>query len=152
MERTKYNVNKNKEERTYNGIVFDSKMEMQYYRDVLCPKVESGEVTKCELQKKFKLQSGFLRNGKKIRAITYVADFYVEYADGRIEIIDIKGVPDTAAKIKRKMFWLKYPNMDYKWITYLEKFGGWVDYETAKALRREEKRERLKEDSTNGEE
>ena len=44
MERSKFNVDKDKEKRTYNNIVFDSQLEMKYYRDVLCPAVESGEV------------------------------------------------------------------------------------------------------------
>ena len=56
MERSKFNVDKDKEKRTYNNIVFDSQLEMKYYRDVLCPAVESGEVTYFELQKKYELQ------------------------------------------------------------------------------------------------
>ncbi len=76
MERTKYNVDKDKKDRTCDGIVFDSKLEMRYYRDVLCPKVESGEVANFALQKSFELQPGFSRNGKKVLPITYVADFY----------------------------------------------------------------------------
>lgn len=51
MERSKFNVDKDKEKRTYDNIVFDSQLEMKYYRDVLCPAVESGEVTHFELQK-----------------------------------------------------------------------------------------------------
>ena len=35
MERSKFNVDKDKEKRTYNNIVFDSQLEMKYYRDVL---------------------------------------------------------------------------------------------------------------------
>lgn len=144
MERSKFNVDKDKEKRTHNGIVFDSQLEMRYYRDVLCPKVESGEVTNYELQKKFELQSGFSRNGKRVLPITYVADFYIEYADGHIEVVDTKGMPDSVAKIKRKMFWYKYPDMNYQWITYVKKFGGWLDYETVKSLRKEEKRNKNK--------
>lgn len=144
MERSKYNVDKNKETRTYNGIVFDSRLEMRYYRDVLCPRVESGEVTNYELQKKFELQPGFSRNGKKVLPITYVSDFYIEYADGHIEVIDIKGMPDSVAELKRKMFWYKYPDMDYQWITYVEKFGGWLSHDTVKSLRKQAKRNKNK--------
>lgn len=140
MERSKFNVDKDKEKRTHNGIVFDSQLEMRYFRDVLCPKVESGEVKKYELQKKFELQSEFSRNGKRVLPITYVADFYIEYADGHIEVVDTKGMPDSVAKIKRKMFWYKYPDMDYQWITYVKKFGGWISYDECKRLRREVKR------------
>lgn len=151
MERTKFNVDKDKEKRTHNGITFDSRLEMKYYCDVLCPKVESGEVTSIELQKKYELQSGFLRNNKKVLPITYVADFCVEYADGHIEVVDTKGMPDKVAKIKRKLFWYKFPDVDYKWVTYVEKFGGWVDYEKAKSMRKEAKRNKnIKEDTNNG--
>lgn len=37
MERTKFNVDKDKAKRTCEGIVFDSVMEMKYYRDVVLP-------------------------------------------------------------------------------------------------------------------
>ena len=51
--RTKFNVNKDVSKRTYNGITFDSVLEMKYYRDVLCPLVESGDVVNYELQKPY---------------------------------------------------------------------------------------------------
>lgn len=140
LEKTKFNVNKDKEKRTCDGIVFDSVMEMKYFRDVVLPKKESGEIITYELQKEYVLQDGFERNGKRILPITYIADFYIEYSDGRTEVIDIKGCPDTTAKIKRKLFWHRYPDTDYLWITYLKKFGGWGDYDYFNKLRREEKR------------
>ena len=43
MIRSKFNVSKDTSKRTYDGIVFDSQLEMKYYRDVLCPKVANGE-------------------------------------------------------------------------------------------------------------
>jgi len=147
MERTKFNVDKDKDKRTFNGIVFDSLLEMKYYRDVLLPMVESGEVTKYELQKKYVLQDSFERNGKKVLPITYVADFYMEYADGRIEVIDTKGMPDGVAKLKRKLFWFRYPSVNYIWMTYLKKFGGWITYEDAQTLRKEEKRNKNKKEA-----
>ena len=140
MERTKFNVDKDKDKRTCDGIVFDSQLEMKYYRDVLLPLVESGEVTHYELQKRYVLQEGFEQNGNRVLPITYVADFYMEYADGHIEVIDTKGMPDSVAKIKRKLFWRRYPDVDYKWMTHLKKFGGWLTYEDAQALRKEERR------------
>ena len=112
MERSKFNVDKDKEKRTYNNIVFDSQLEMKYYRDVLCPAVESGEVTYFELQKKYELQPKYTHNGKTVLPIIYVADFYMEYADGHIEVVDTKGCPDSVAKLKRKLFWYIYPDID----------------------------------------
>lgn len=140
MDRTKFNVDKDRERRTFNGVTFDSQLEMKYYRDVLLPKVESGEVKHYELQKKYILQDGFKRNGKSVLPITYVADFYIEYADGRIEVIDTKGCPDSTAKIKRKLFWKRYPDIDYQWISYIKKFGGWGSYDDFNRLRKDAKR------------
>ena len=130
MERSKYNVTTHElEKRTCNGILFDSVLEMKYYRDVVLPGVESGEITNYELQKKYILQDGFMRNGKKVLPIVYVADFYIEYKDGRIDVVDVKGCPDATAKIKRKLFWYRYPELNYIWVTYLKKFGGWGLYD-----------------------
>lgn len=142
MEVTKYNVDKNIAKRTYDGIVFDSVLEMKYYIEIVCPGVESGKISYYELQKEYILQPDFIRQGKKVRPITYVADFYIEYADGHTEIIDTKGMPDNVAKMKRKMFWCKYPDLDYRWVTYVKKYGGWIDYDVAKKLRSEEKKKR----------
>ena len=71
----KYNVGK-KTERIYDGIVFDSKMEMDYYIEKILPSLESGEIKSFERQKRFLLQPDFKRDGKSIRKIEYVADFY----------------------------------------------------------------------------
>jgi hypothetical protein len=149
MERTKFNVDKDKEKRTCDGIVFDSQLEMKYYRDVLCPKVESGEVVYYELQKKYELQPKFSRNGKTVLPVTYVADFYIQYADGSIEVVDTKGCPDSIAKLKRKLFWYRYPDIDYHWITYVQKWGGWRDYEEVAALRKNAKRCKKKKEDAN---
>lgn len=150
MGRTKFNVDKDKEKRTCNGIVFDSQLEMRYYRDVLLPKVESGELKRYELQKKYILQDGFVRNDKKVLPITYIADFYMEYADGHQKVVDTKGLPDPVAKLKRKLFWKKYPQIDFMWVTYIKKYGGWLDWERARTLRKEEKRNK-KEAANRGE-
>lgn len=127
MARTKFNVDKDKDKRTFAGIVFDSQLEMKYFRDVLCPRVESGDVVHFELQKKYELQPKFTHDGKTVLPITYVADFYIEYADGHTEVIDTKGCPDSVAKIKRKMFWHNYPDVRYRWITYVKNgAAGWT--------------------------
>ena len=129
----------------------DMELEMKYFRDVLCPREESGEVVRFELQKKYELQPKFTHDGKTVLPITYVADFYIEYADGHTEVIDTKGCPDSVAKIKRKLFWHTYPDVRYRWITYVKKWGGWLDYETVQTLRKEQKRSKnKKEDTDNG--
>ncbi len=153
MGRSKFNVDENKDSRTYDGIVFDSALEMRYYRDVVLPGVESGEISNYELQKKYELQPKFRHDGKLIRAIVYVADFYIEYSDGRAEVIDTKGFPDSMAKLKRKMFLFKFPGVDYRWMSYVKKYGGWIDYESLEALKKEAKKNKeLKEAIKNGKE
>lgn len=153
MSRSKFNVDKDNKDRTCNGIVFDSKMEMRYYKDVLCPGVESGSVQHYELQKKYELQPWFVYDGKKKRPINYVADFYIEYADGSKIVIDIKGFADNTAKLKRKLFWYRYPDVKYIWLTYIEKWGGWIEYDRVKELRDKARKERnKKENEKDGEE
>lgn len=134
MDRSKFNVDKDKEQRTYDGIVFDSKLEMRFYRDVVLPQKRSGKIKQFELQKKYILQPEFRHDGKAVQPITYVADFYLEFADGHIEVIDTKGCPDSVAKLKRKMFWYIFPDIIYRWICYSKIDGnednqGWCDYE-----------------------
>ena len=140
MARSKYNVSSNKEKRTYDGIVFDSEIEMKYYRDVVLTGLKSGEIVEYELQKPYELQPKFKYDGKTISMIKYVADFYIKYKDGHEEIIDIKGFPDSLAKLKRKLFWYKYPDKKYIWLTYIKKYGGWIEYDECQKLRREGKK------------
>lgn len=68
-DRSKFNVDKDKSKRSYNGIIFNSVLEMKYYRDVLCPLVESGEVISYELQKPYELQPKFVHDGKTVLPI-----------------------------------------------------------------------------------
>ena len=76
VNRTKFNVDKNTIKRTYNGVIFDSVLEMRYYKEVLLPLVKSGDVVKYELQKPYELQPKFIHNNKNIQPIKYVADFF----------------------------------------------------------------------------
>nr|DAQ90445.1 MAG TPA: Endonuclease [Caudoviricetes sp.] len=143
INRSKFNVDKDKSKRTHNGIVFDSVLEMKYYRDVLCPAVESGDVVSYELQKPYELQPKFRHDEKSVQSIKYVADFFIVYKDGHEEVIDTKGCPDSVALLKRKLFWYKFPEVDYKWVTWVKKFGGWIEYEEYKRLKREEKKNKV---------
>ncbi len=113
---------------------------MKYYRDVLIPKKESGEVVRIERQKPYELQPKFKHDDKTVRAINYVADFFVVYSDGKEEVIDTKGFPDSVALMKRKMFWFLYPDIDYHWIAYSKIDGGWCDYEYVQKMRKERKK------------
>jgi hypothetical protein len=140
--KSKFNVSDDVSKRTYNEVVFDSQLEMKYYRDVLLPQVQSGNIINYELQKEYILQQKFIRNGKTVQPIKYVADFFIVYKDGHEEVVDTKGMPDTTALLKRKMFWFHYPDVDYKWVCYSKIDGGWCDYETVKKARSERKKEK----------
>lgn len=143
MERqSKFNVDRDTRQRTYDEIVFDSVLEMRYYRDVLCPLVKSGDIVSCELQKPYELQPKFVHDGRTVHPVKYVADFVVRYKDGREEVIDTKGCPDQKALLKRKLFWYKYPDVAYRWVCYSKMDGGWCDYEHVKRRRAERKREK----------
>ena len=62
-----------------------------------------------------------MKDGKKIQAITYKADFKVIYANGSEEIIDVKGKLTESFKIKRKMLLYKLRDIDFK---CLQEKGG----------------------------
>ena len=141
-ERTKFNVDKDISQRTCEGITFDSIMEMKYFRDVILPLKRSGDIACFELQKKYQLQPKFTYNDKPVLPIMYVADFYVEYANGKQEVIDTKGFADSAAKMKRKLFWYTYPEITYRWICYSKIDGGWCDYELVQHNRKERKKKK----------
>lgn len=143
-ERSKYNVGKKTDDRTYDGIVFDSAVEMKFYRDVVLPKMSTGEIIKCERQKKYILQPPFVHAGRKIQPIEYKADFYLVDKNGKETTIDIKGCPDAVAKLKRKMFWFTYPNIDYIWVGYSKIDNGWATYETIVAGRKQRKKNKMK--------
>lgn len=124
-------------------------MEMRFYVEFCIPRLESGELQNVELQVPYELQPKFTHNGLLVRAITYVADFVLTYADGKVVVIDIKGMPDTAAKIKRKLLWYKFPDIDYRWLTYSKIDGGWCEYEDVQRARRQRKKDK-KEKAKNG--
>lgn len=148
MRISKFNVGKDKSDRTYGGIVFDSVLEMRYYRDVVLPKHNSNEIKYFERQKKYILQPSYMQNKKKVQPIIYKADFYIVYNDGREEVIDVKGCPDAVAKLKKKMFGYVYPNVTYLWMSFSRADGGWLNYEDiqkARSLRKKSKKGIIKE-------
>ena len=109
MSYNKYNNKKT----IVDGIKFDSEMESHYYIYLKHLK-EIGEVVDFILQPTFLLQEGFNLNGKRIRAITYKADFRVIYKDGHEEVIDVKGKLTEEFKIKRKILLYKYRDITFK--------------------------------------
>jgi len=98
MIRSKYGVAK-KSDRTYNGVVYMSKLEMDYrkYLELLQKASDPHErPIKIEEQVPFKIEI----NGHKI--CTYLLDFRVNYFD-RTEYVDTKGVITAIYRLKKKL-------------------------------------------------
>lgn len=122
-----------------DGITFDSKAESEYYL-VLKQMLAAGEIKDMQLQPVYVLQEKCVRNGKKLQAITYKADFEVLHLNGTLEVIDIKGEETEAFKIKAKMFQYKYPNMKLTLLKKVMKYGGWITTDEWKEKKRAEKK------------
>ena len=131
---------KGKKNRTVNGITFDSDLECRYYKEVVLTGIADGTISKCDLQVKYLLQPKFEKNGKKYLPIYYVADFVITYANGKILVVDSKGLPDAVAKLKKKLMDYCYPNLEYIWVGYSKQDGGWLEYGELERKRRERKK------------
>lgn len=90
----------------HDGIKFDSIREFNYYTKLKLMQ-NVGLIWNLELQKKYILQASFTFNGKKIREISYYADFVYEDKDG-LHVIDTKGYRTDTYKLKKKLFIKKY--------------------------------------------
>jgi hypothetical protein len=92
-------------ERTYKGKIYMSKLEMQYAKhlDLLHKATGKDRVVFVTEQLPFPC----VVNGKKI--CTYILDFKVEYADGRVDYVDVKGILTPMFRLKRKLVESLYP-------------------------------------------
>ena len=114
---SKYNVDNSalgKLKRTFDGILFDSLLECRFYKEVIIPKIKSGEILSVNRQVKYKLLPSFVYKNRKIQGVNYVSDF---------DIIDVKGFVKQIDKIKSKMFKYKYTDLSLKFIGYTKELG-----------------------------
>lgn len=97
----------------YKGIKYRSKLEVSF------AKFFEKEKIKAEYEPfKLTLLPSFRYNGESIRAITYKPDFIIDYC-GRKFIIEVKGFPNDAYKIKKKYI-LKYLLDNHSIYTFYE--------------------------------
>lgn len=96
------------DQRTLDGILFDSKREMHHYAG-LKMRVEDGEITELQLQPKYRLEI-FARDDRFIsvktptgRAMVYTPDFQYK-ENGRLVIIEVKGHMTKDAQIRIAVF------------------------------------------------
>lgn len=97
--RSKYNAKRT----DYNGVMYDSKKEAGFAKKLDLLKMAQGpdKVMRVERQVPFQITV----NNQKI--CRYILDFRVTYADGRVDLVDVKGMKSGAAyqmfKLKKKL-------------------------------------------------
>lgn len=93
--------NKYHNEKTfYKGDTYDSKREADYARTL---DTTRHAVKVPERVVKVRRQVPYPVIVEKKRICVYVADFVVEYGDGREEVVDVKGFRTEVYKIKKKL-------------------------------------------------
>jgi hypothetical protein len=93
-----------------DGIRFDSKAEAARWTTLkLCDR--AGIISNLCRQPRYTLSDAYTdRDGKKHRAVVYVADFsYTK--DGETIVEDVKGVETAVFRLKARLFREKYPNL-----------------------------------------
>ncbi len=98
--KSKYNAQRT----NVDGITFDSKKEAVRYIELKLLE-KAGKIKQLKLQPDFKLLDSFEYENKKIRGISYVADFqYIDMESGIEVVEDVKGVKTQVYNIKKKLF------------------------------------------------
>ena len=94
-----------------DGIIFDSIKEKNRYIELKLLE-RAGLIKNLQLQYEFELQPAFTLNNKKIRKISYIADFY--YFDNKENDYVVEDVKSEITKkdktycLKKKMFQYRY--------------------------------------------
>lgn len=135
--KTKYNSKKV----VVGGITYDSQVEYQY-NVYLQEKLDRKEILDYELQPSYELIPKYEKYGKKFRSINYTPDYLIKHLDGSIELVDIKGFASQASELRRKLFDYMYPDIKLTWVSYVKKYGGWLEYEELKKKRKLNKKEK----------
>lgn len=72
------------------GHEFDSRGEYDYYMGTILPKVQRGEIVKVELHRRFTMLPEKEYGNVKLPAAHYTPDFVLTYADGTVEVVEVK--------------------------------------------------------------
>jgi hypothetical protein len=91
---------------------YDSKKESARAFQLKCME-KAGVIINLKEQVPFVLQEWFIGpDGKKVRPITYIADFtYEQYGEKVAEDVKSKWTITPIYKMKKKMFWKQYPEI-----------------------------------------
>lgn len=100
------------------GRAFDSLGEYQFFVGEVLPKLKTGEIVQCEQHPRFRLFEKSEYSGIKLGEIRYTADFRLDYADGTVEIVEVK------SKFVRKMQ-RDYPVRRRVFLEQIASQAGW---------------------------
>ena len=111
----------------YTREDFDSAAEWRHYNNRILPAIETGRIITCKIHETFTVVPPVEHRGQKHKQREYTPDFYLQYADGAIEVGEIKGQKVKKLQrdypIRRQLFLLNHcvPNgwrfieiMDYQ--------------------------------------
>lgn len=99
----------------YNGYIYDSKREAEYAHQLdLLKKAKDPKVRVKNWERQYKLDLRI--NDRHI--CNYYVDFRVEYEDGSIELVEVKGFETDTWKLKVKImeatYLVEHPEITYK--------------------------------------
>lgn len=94
-------------QRTYKGVVYDSKAEALY-----AFKLDSAKAAGLILDWNRQVRVPLIVSGTKV--CTFVIDFVIYALDGDPEYHEVKGWETPEYKLKLKLFKALYPNADYR--------------------------------------
>lgn len=83
-------VKRHPEAAAYSERDFDSRGEWEFYLREVLPNVECGALSSFELHPCFALYPPAQYGSLKLGALQYTADFRLNWADGRVEIVEVK--------------------------------------------------------------
>lgn len=105
-----------------DGIKFDSKLEAKRYGQLKILE-KAKEIKALKRQVPYILIPGYIKNGKKVKPIKYLADFtYFDIKKNKLIIEDVKSVAtktDTY-KLKKKIFEWRFPDLEITELTKKE--------------------------------
>lgn len=113
------------------GKEFDSKGEYEFYIGTVAPRVAKGEIVEWEAHPCFPLFPAGEYGALKLRPVRYTADFRLVYADGTVEIVEVK------SKFVRRMQ-RDYPVRRRVFLELIARPAGWKFTEIITAEDKEE--------------
>ena len=91
----------------YDGHWFDSQKEKSWYIKYKLME-QAGEIKDLKMQVPFTLIETFKLEDKTYRSTNYIADFTYKTKDGKLHVIDVKGMRTDVYKLKKKLMAWKY--------------------------------------------